>query len=91
MAAELRDFMKPGWSAQADCQLNLAEQCWLDPNRALSDDDFAARYQRGDWKDEVCLRFANWLNASLKTDKTSFGGPEADEWQNMLREELEDE
>lgn len=91
MAAELRDFMEPGWSAQADCQLNLAEQCWLDPDRALSDEDFAARYRRGDWKDEVCLRFANWLNASLKTDKTSFGGPEAAEWQDILRQELEDE
>ncbi|MBI4742773.1 MAG: type I-F CRISPR-associated protein Csy1 [Betaproteobacteria bacterium] len=98
MAAELRNFMEAGWSAQADCQLNLAEQCWLDPARALGDEDFAARYRRGDWKDEVCLRFANWLNAALKTDKTLLGGPEALVWQavlgnelKLLREELEDE
>ncbi|OGT87544.1 MAG: type I-F CRISPR-associated protein Csy1 [Gammaproteobacteria bacterium RIFOXYA12_FULL_61_12] len=97
MAAELRE-LEPGWSAHANCQLNLAEQCWLDPDRALSDEDFAARYRQGDWKDEVCLRFANWLNAALKTDKTLLGGPEALVWQavlgnelKMLREELEDE
>lgn len=98
MAAELRGFMEPGWSGQGDCQLNIAEQCWLDPTRALSDEDFATGYLRGEWKDDVCLRFANWLNASLKTDKTLLGGPEAVVWQavlrhelNMLREELDDE
>ena len=98
MAAELRGFMEPGWSAQVDCQLNVAVQCWLDPDRALSDEDFSARYRRGEWQDDVCLRFANWLNTSLQTDKTLLGGPEAVEWQaalghelNMLREELDDE
>ncbi|WP_349569015.1 type I-F CRISPR-associated protein Csy1 [Azotobacter salinestris] len=97
MAAELRE-LEPGWSAAAECRLNLAEQCWLDPARCLTDDDFATSYRRGDWQDEVCLRFANWLNLKLQTDKTVFGGPEAREWQGMmqdelkmLREELDDE
>jgi len=97
MAAELRE-LEPGWSAGAECRLNLAEQCWLDPQRCLTDEEFATDYQRGDWKDKVCLRFANWLNSRLKTDKTLFGGPEALEWKgmleqelNMLREEMSDE
>lgn len=98
MAAELRTYLAPGWTAGAECQLNLAEQCWLDPARGMGDEDFAAHCRRGDWKDEVCLRFGNWLNARLQTDKTHFGGLEALAWQSalgnelkLLREELDDE
>lgn len=98
MAAELRTYLAPGWTAGAECQLNLAEQCWLDPARGMGDEDFAAHGRRGDWKDEVCLRFGNWLNARLQTDKTHFGGLEALAWQSalgnelkLLREELDDE
>lgn len=90
MAAELRE-LEPNWSAGAECRLNLAEQCWLDPGRRLTDEEFAAHYRRGDWKDEVCLRFANWLNPRLRTDKTLFGGPEALEWKKMLEQQLEQE
>ena len=97
MSAELRSFMDPGWSGQRDCQLNVSEQCWLDPARARTDEDFATNYHRGEWQDDVCLRFANWLNTSLKTDKILLGGPAAVAWQsalkhelNMLREELDD-
>lgn len=98
MGAELRAYLPPGWTTGTDCQLNLAEQCWLDPERGLHDPDFAAHVRLGDWKDEVCLRFGNWLNARLQTDKTHFGGAEALAWQSalgseltMLREELNDE
>lgn len=91
MAAELRNFMEPGWSTQADCQLNLAEQCWLDPARSLSDEDFASRYRSGDWQTEVSRSFGNWLNASLKTDKSIFGSAEALEWRTMLERELHKE
>lgn len=87
MTAELRE-LEPGWSAGAECRLNLDEQCWLDPERRLTDEEFAAHYRRGDWRDEVCRRFANWLNSRLKTDKTLFGGSEALEWKGMLEQEL---
>jgi len=87
MTAELRE-LEPGWSAGAECRLNRAEQCWLDPDRRLTDEEFATDYRRGDWKDDVCLNFANWLNGHLKTDKTLFGGPEALEWKGMLEQEL---
>lgn len=87
MAAELRE-LEPNWSAGTECRLNLAEQCWLDPERRLTDDEFAAHYRRGKWKDEVCLRFANWLNGRLQTDKTLFGGSEALEWKGLLAQEL---
>jgi CRISPR-associated protein Csy1 len=87
MTAELRE-LEPGWSAGAECRLNRAEQCWLDPERRLTDKEFAIDYRRGDWKDDVCLNFANWLNGRLKTDKTLFGGPEALVWKGMLEQEL---
>ncbi|MBS0371608.1 MAG: type I-F CRISPR-associated protein Csy1 [Proteobacteria bacterium] len=97
-AAELQRYLEPGWSAAPDCRLNLAERCWLDPARSQSDEDFAAHRRQGDWKDEVCLRFGNWLNARLQTDQTHFGGPEALAWQavlgselKLLREEFDDE
>lgn len=86
-AAELRE-QEPGWSAQADCHLNLAEQCWLDSARAFIDDDFALQFRSGAWKDDVCLRFGNWLNAHMQTDRASFGAAEALEWKGMLEQEL---
>lgn len=98
MAAELRTYLTPGWTAGPECQLNLAEQCWLDPARSQLDDTFATQLRRGDWKDEVCLRFGNWLNARLQTDQTHFGEAESQAWQTalggelkLLREELDDE
>lgn len=87
MAAELREA-EPGWTATEACQLNLAEQCWLDPERSLMDETFAVHYRQDDWKQEICLRFANWLNAGLQTDKTFFGADEAAEWKGMLEQEL---
>ena len=33
--------LKPGWSASSDCDLPRAEQLWLDPDRAMQDEDFA--------------------------------------------------
>lgn len=87
MTAELRE-LEPGWSVGAECRLNRAEQCWLDPDRRLMDEEFATDYRRGVWKDDVCLSFANWLNGRLKTGKTLFGGPEALEWKGMLEQEL---
>lgn len=88
MAAELRRGLEPGWTAQPDCRLRLAEQRWLDPERCTLDDAFAARIRGDDWKDEICKGFANWLNSALQTDKTAFGEVEAREWAGILKQEL---
>lgn len=88
MAAELRRGLEPGWTAQPDCQLRLAEQRWLDPQRGKTDEAFAARIHGDGWKDEVCKGFANWLNGALQTDKTAFGEVEAREWAKVLKPEL---
>lgn len=89
MAAELHQSMPAGWTAQPECRLKLSEQCWLDPGRAASDSVFANHYRRGEWKDDVCLGFANWLNATLHSDRTLLGGAEAQMWQSVLAHELD--
>lgn len=86
-AAELQQ-LEPGWTAQPECQLNSAEQCWLDPERAEQDADFASLRRRGDWPDEICRRFGNWLNARLTTPNTPMGAVEAAHWRDVLNEEM---
>ena len=86
-AAELRQ-LAPGWSASPECLLNSAEQCWLDPERTELDADFASLRQRGDWHDEICRRFGNWLNARLTTPNTPMGAVEAVHWRDVLDEEM---
>ncbi|MCB1775862.1 MAG: type I-F CRISPR-associated protein Csy1 [Candidatus Competibacteraceae bacterium] len=87
-AAEIHEI-DGGWSQDERCRLNVAEQCWLDPKRARDDEVFAARWRRGDWQDEICLRFGNWLNAAISDDKkTPMGQAEAEAWQAVLDAEL---
>lgn len=86
-AAELRQ-LESGWSASPECLLNSAEQCWLDPERAEQDADFASLRQRGDWQDEICRRFGNWLNARLTTSNTPMDAVSAAHWQEVLHKEM---
>ncbi len=80
--------LAPGWSANEDCRLNMEEQCWLDPFRAREDEPFASVCGKGNWKDAVCRRFANWLNARLTARKLPMGETEARAWRVFLDEEL---
>lgn len=86
-AAELQQ-LEPGWSGQPDCKLNIAEQCWLDPARAEDDPDFASLRQKGDWPDEVCRRFGNWLNGRLTTANTPMDSLTAAHWREVLEKEM---
>ena len=86
-AAEVRQ-LEPGWSKQAECQLNPAEQGWLDPERAVFDADFADQRRRGDWPDEIGRRFGNWLNARLTTANTPMDAVSAAHWQDVLSQEM---
>jgi CRISPR-associated protein Csy1 len=80
--------LAPGWSASEDCRLNQEEQCWLDPFRTREDQAFADIRGKGDWKDAVCRRFGNLLNARLTTRKLQMGETEARAWQLFLDDEL---
>lgn len=77
-AIELWAF-EPGWSAKPECNLNRAEQLWLDFRRAEQDEVFASEWRRMEWIDEIRERFANWLNARL-VSKLSVGDVENSYW-----------
>jgi CRISPR-associated protein Csy1 len=85
--AELYE-LAPGWTRHQDCRLNIDEQCWLDHDRAASDEAFAAAVRSADWQEGICRRFGNWLNARLTNPKMPMGQAEADEWKSVLDKEL---
>ncbi len=94
-AARLHE-LPPGWSAAPDCRLVEAERYWLDPYRALEDDEFAQQRTATDWRTTICDRYGNWLNARIGGDRLPVGDPEHTEWKaalgheiRMLREELD--
>lgn len=75
-ASLVQKTLEPGWSALPDCRLPRTQQLWLDPDRALADEDFAAEWKAMNWPQDIYERFANWLNGQLKTDKLLMGDPE---------------
>ena len=92
-AGELRDAvdagdLMAGWTQDARCRLNRAEQQWLDPLRRHLDADFASDYQRDEWPDDICRRFGNWLNARLTTRELPMSALEADHWRGVLDKEM---
>lgn len=88
--ADARACGGAGWTRNAHCQLPPCEQLWLDPERTelpLRDDPehphwreddlaFNQAYERGDWADEVAMRFGLWLNGQLRkrSDKLALLG-----------------
>lgn len=88
-ASELQD-LDGVWTLRQDCRLNMDEQCWLNPVRAATDEEFASTCARGDWKESVCKRFGSWLNARILDPKNPlpFGEVEAHEWRSVLEKEI---
>ena len=91
---ELVDFAHPlqatlpaGWTREPNCRLAEAEQLWLDPGRAETDDEadaeFHTAWQRMDWPAEIGRRFANWLNHELG-QTLPLGDIEARHWRDEL-------
>lgn len=77
-----------GWSAQPGCRLDAVEALWLDPRRSDADMEFASRRRTGEWSDEISHRFANWMNAAIRTDRTPMGDDEAWQWESDFDKEL---
>jgi len=86
-AAELYE-LEEGWSQHEDCRLNIDEQCWLDPQRAKTDEAFASLSRSGGWQNGVSQRFGNWLNARITSSTVPMGEAEAEAWQRVLSEAL---
>lgn len=83
---ELR-LLEPGWSADANCRLPDAERYWLDPWRGDHDADFGERRERLSWPEQLCQRFANWLNDALN-GKLVFGDSPHGHWYGLLQDEF---
>ena len=77
--------LPPGWSAQPECRLVEAETLWLDPYRAKDDEAFAARWRQGDWQQEICQRFASWLNRLLRIAELPVADPEHKQWSKEVK------
>jgi CRISPR-associated protein Csy1 len=86
-AATLRN-LDPGWSGDERCLLDESERLWLDPGRAVTDDDFKTRRALDDWQSKVSQRFANWLNSAISSDHVRLGEDEAAQWTADLHSEL---
>ncbi len=88
-AADIQQ-MQPGWSADPDCRLPLAEQYWLDPERAETDEGFRSERDAADWQTEVANTFAIWLSRKLERNGLAFGADEQhalrSDWRNRMRE-----
>lgn len=77
--------LDPGWSADSRCQLSVAQQCWLDPARALSDVAFAESWLNSDWPTQIENAFSRWLNAELGRQIDYLGDVEFRRWAAEMR------
>ena len=89
LAAFIRT-LPAGWSADPDCRLPFAERCWLDPERAKTDEEFQTQLEKEDWKAGVAQHFAIWLSHKLESDTLAFGAVEQREFRSLLESELEE-
>jgi CRISPR-associated protein Csy1 len=84
--AELRT-LAPGWSGTPECQLNLAERHWLDPEGVAGARAAAGQPLPTDTAEQISAAFANWLNARLR-DPLPMGDPEFLEWRKRMHEQI---
>lgn len=81
--------LSSGWTADPACQLPIDEQCWLDPRRAETDEDFNKAFQFQDWPQQLAERFARWLNGQLGDDKLQLAEAESHYWSHELAHDLD--
>ena len=68
-AASIQQLKPEGWSAAPECRLPKAEQFWLDPNRAETDEEFQSQREKTDWRIGVAQNFARWLSQKLRATR----------------------
>jgi len=87
----LREHFPSGWSAAPECRLDAVEKLLLDPAAIRQDADGHAAFPSAptpDWTAEIADRFAKWLNAAIRTDRTPMGDEEHREWKVLVTESL---
>lgn len=86
----VQESLAPGWSAGNECDLPVHQRLWLDPHRALDDEDFAKQWRSMAWVEDVYKDFANWLNARLsKATGLQMGDPEDRHFAKEFKNEQE--
>ena len=89
IATSIQKLNQAGWSK--DYELDMAEKCWLDPERADLKDEAAFAEQRasGDWVNQIERGFSLWLNHILKEkfkkQHYDFNDAEHLEWLKAMR------
>lgn len=84
--AELRTLAS-GWSQAPECQLNLAERHWLDPEGVAAACAASGQPLPTDTAERVSAAFARWLNARLQ-DALPVGDPEFQAWRDRVHEQI---
>ncbi len=74
-----------GWTKNAT-QLRPSHKLWLDPFR--DDQHFQELRRAGDWQDDVCKDFGEWLNSKLEHKKMAFEKIESKHWAKLLKQQL---
>lgn len=74
-----------GWTSEAE-KLKASHKLWLDPHR--SEQSFQNLRRAGDWQDEVCHDFGQWLNKKLEHKTMVFEKIESRFWAKRLKAQL---
>ncbi len=91
LATTIQVSNPPGWSRELR-GLSYDERLWLDPGRAQleGEEEFAENRVTRNWRREIEIRFANWVNMLLKKQlkqiQYDFGEAEQQEWRRELRD-----
>ena len=76
-----------GWSEDEQCDLSSAQRYWLDPARALHDQDFAEGWLNTEWDVVIEQDFARWLNQQLGYKVNQLGDVEFRRWAREMRKD----
>lgn len=82
---QIHHELPSGWSADERCHLSTAQKCWLDPQRAVKDNEFAKKWVYSDWDAEVEADFARWVNHRLDKKIKFLGDIEFRHWAKELK------
>lgn len=93
IAFNLQNNRPAGWSKDYP-YLKMAEKYWLDPHRGEleGEDEFKLEREMTNWREEIEIAFADWLQHLLKLEfrpiAHEFADPEHNEWRDEIKEEI---
>lgn len=93
IAIGIKNTRPAGWSKDYP-NLKVAQKYWLDPNRGelQDEEEFKQSRELGDWREEIEIAFAEWLQRLLKLEFNKiaheFGEPEQYEWRDEFKDEI---